>query len=156
MKALWQLLDLFNWISSRNFNEDFTLHNHALDSVSKNLKCFCKSNMTLLLLHYSLQGNDILARWEHEHFFFRCPGNVFNYLILWLNPSVRHQTQGKNDNASTIVEQLWKFLQLCMYKFPCALHVAGSNIVCNAQGMLMLRLKVAKLINFIQKVPRLD
>lgn len=54
----------------------------------------------------------------------------------------------KNDNSSPIVEQLWKFLQLSMSKFPCSLHVAGSNIVHNAQEMLMVGLEVVKSINF--------
>lgn len=35
-----------------------------------------------------------------------------------------------------------------MHKFPYALHVAGSNIVHNAQEMHMVGLEVAKSINF--------
>jgi len=74
---------------------------------------------------------------------------VAESLRMPLNPE-------KNDNSRPIVEQLWIFLQLSLYKFPCALHVAGNNIVHNEQGMLMVGLKVAKSINFIQKVPQLN
>lgn len=74
---------------------------------------------------------------------------VAESLSMPLNPE-------KNDNASPIVEWLWKFLQLSLYKFPCAFHIAGNNIVCNEQGMLMVGLKVAKSTNFIQNIPKLN
>lgn len=88
--------------------------------------------------------------------FFQTSWECFQLLyVVAESPSMPLNAE-KNDNASPIVEQLWKFLQLSMCKFPCALHVAGSSTVHNAQAMLMVGLKVAKSINFIQKVPKLN
>lgn len=95
--------------------------------------------MTLLLLCYSLQGNDILARREHVYFFSDVLGRFSIIYVVAESFSVPLDPD-KNDNARPIVEQLWKFLQ--------PLHVAGSNIVRNAQEMLMVGLEVAKSINF--------
>lgn len=88
--------------------------------------------------------------------FFQMSWECFQLLYVVAESFSMPLNPEKNDNASPMAEQLWKFLQLSLYKFPCALHVAGNNIMRNEQGMLMVGLKVAKSISFIQKVPKLN
>lgn len=80
----------------------------------------------------------------------------FQLFMLWLNPFSMPLNPDKNDKASPIVEQLWKLLQLFRHKFLCTLHVAGNNIVHNAQEMLMMGLEVAKSISFYTESSKIE